>query len=84
LQQEDAFCIGKEWEKHFNNVIDKGTYKGTWAIDHAGLVRNEGKVYVPENVTTRSELIKINYNNSWQGGHANRDRTIQTLTRYYW
>jgi hypothetical protein len=27
LQQKDAFCIGREWEKHLNNVIDKGTYK---------------------------------------------------------
>jgi hypothetical protein len=38
LQQEDAFCIGKEWTKHASNAIPKGNYKGTWVIDHAGLV----------------------------------------------
>ena len=63
LQQEDAFCIGKEWEKHPSSVIDKGTYKGTWAVDHAGLVRNESKIYVSKNIATRSKLMKINHNN---------------------
>jgi hypothetical protein len=53
-------------------------------VDHAGFVRNKNKVYVPENVAIRSELIKINYNSPWQSGHAGRDRTIQTFTRYYW
>lgn len=84
LQQEDAFCIGKEWEKHVSNTIPKGDYKGTWAVDHAGLVRNGGKVYVPLDEATRSELMKINHDDPWQGGHAGRDRTIETLTRYYW
>ena len=83
LQQEDAFCIGKEWVKHANNIIPKGDYKGIWAIDNAGLVRHDGKVYVPLDEATRSELMKINHDDPWQGGHAGRDRTIETLTRYY-
>jgi len=57
LQQEDAFCIGKEWVKHASNTIPKGDYKGTWAIDHAGLVRHDGKVYVPLDEATRSECV---------------------------
>jgi hypothetical protein len=83
LQQEDAFCIEKEWEKHISNTILKGDYKGTWIIDHTGLVRNGSKVYISLDEATRSELMKINYDNPWQGGHAGRDRTIETLTRYY-
>jgi hypothetical protein len=76
LQQEDAFCIEREWKKHLNNVIDKEIYKGIWAVDHAGFVRNESKIYVLEDVATRSELMKINHNSLWQSGHAGRDRTI--------
>jgi Integrase zinc binding domain len=65
-------------------MILKGDYKGIWAIDNTGLVRHDDKVYIPLDEATRSELMKINYNDLWQSGHAGRDRIIKTLTRYYW
>jgi hypothetical protein len=53
-----------------SNTILKKDYKGIWVVDYAGLVRNDSKVYISLNEATRSELIKINYDNLWQGGHA--------------
>jgi Integrase zinc binding domain len=65
-------------------MISKRDYKGIWVIDNAGLVRHDGKVYIPLDEATRSELIKINHDDLWQGGYVGRDRIIETLTRYYW
>jgi len=44
-------------------MILKRDYKEIWAVDHTGLVRNGGKIYISLDKATRSELIKINYNN---------------------
>jgi hypothetical protein len=48
-----------------SNTILKGDYKGTWAVDYTGLVRNDGKVYVLLDEATRSELMKINHDDLW-------------------
>jgi hypothetical protein len=48
-----------------SNTILKRDYKGISAVDYAGLVRNDGKVYVFLDEATRSELIKINHDNLW-------------------
>ena len=42
-------------------MVRKGDFKGTWFIDHAGLVRKHGKVYIPRDKAIIAELLRINY-----------------------
>src|SRR6266511_5131204 len=65
-------------------MIRKGNFKGTWSIDHTGLVRKHGKVYVHRDEATIAKLLKINHDDPWQGGHSGRDRTSKTVSHYYW
>ena len=64
-------------------MILKRDYKRIWAIDNTGLVRHDSKIYILLDEAIRSELIKINHNNPWQNNYTSRDKTIETLTRYY-
>ena len=68
LQSIDPFCQEQSWRKVPGGVIERGRWKGTWHIDPAGLVRNSGAVYVPEDLAIRSEILRVNHDDPWQGG----------------
>ena len=85
LQSIDKFCQEQSWRKLPNGHIRSGRWKGTWYTDAAGLVRQAGAVYVPEDFTIRSEILRVNHDDPWQGGHFGRKRTRKVIQRfYYW
>lgn len=55
-----------------------------WQVDPHGLLRREGKVWVPPNRPLRHEILMRNHDDPL-GGHFGVDRTIDILKRkYYW
>ena len=85
LQSIDNFCKKQPWRTFPDGRIPAGRWKGTWHTDPAGLVRNAGAVYVPEDLTIRSEILRVNHDDPWQGGHFGRSRTQKVIKRfYYW
>lgn len=84
LQGQDVFCSSKKWKEFPDHKILIGDHKGKWSEDHAGLVRREGCVYVPRNIATRQEILRLNHDNPWQGGHFGVTRTLETLSMHYW
>jgi hypothetical protein len=84
LQTEDAWCRKQEWKAFPDNEVNEGPYRGRWCEDHAGLVRRAGAVYVPKDPATRAEILRVNHDDPWQGGHFGKTRTLETISRYYW
>ena len=84
LQSEDDWCRRKAWERHPQGKVCEAPYKGTWRVDHAGLVRCDGAVYVPRDPATKAEILRANHDDPWQGGHFGRSRTLEIIQRFYW
>jgi transposase InsO family protein len=84
LQGRDAWCLMKEWEGLPNSEILKGPMRGRWRVDREGLVRCDGGVYVPYDPATRAEILRMNHDDPWLGGHFGAKRTVHTVTRHYW
>src|SRR6266498_677303 len=74
----------EERESVEDGKILGGEFQGPWTVDTQGLVRKDGKVYVPDDIAIRKEIFHFNHDDSWQGGHAGRDRTTENVARYYW
>ena len=53
-----------------------------WKIK-AELVLKEGKIYVPDNVKLRSEIIQLHYDMPIVG-HGGQWKTVELVTRNYW
>lgn len=84
LQSRDAFCSEQKWNMYPEGRITNAPYKGIWNVDPAGLVRCDGAVYVPEDQAIRQEIIRVNHDDPWQGGHFGRGRTLEVIQRCYW
>jgi transposase InsO family protein len=84
LQSRDAWCKQREWERVPEGRIKSGPYKGRWCADHAGLMRCDGAVYIPEDPATIMEVLRVNHDDPWQGGHFGRNRTEEVIRRFYW
>jgi hypothetical protein len=84
LQSGDDWSKRKEWESLEGGKVLGGEFQGVWTVDRHGLVRKDGKVYVPDDSAIRKEILRLNHDDPWQGGHAGRDRTIENIARYYW
>ena len=84
LQTSDAWCLGREWEAHPDKKIQKGPFKGSWGVDRAGIVRRECAAYVPQDPAIRNEILRVNHDDPWQGGHFGEHRTKETIMRHYW
>ena len=84
LQNGDAWCKGRAWEASSEGIVETGPFRGRWSGDPTGLLRCDGVVYVPEDYETRAEILKMNHDDPWQGGHFGRQRTLDTITRCYW
>ena len=85
LQSNDEWCKREAWKKHASSKVSKCKFKGLWSQDKQGLVRYDGAVYVPNDPATRAELMRVNHDDPWQGGHFGRERTCELIKRfYYW
>ena len=84
LQAEDAWCKEKKWKAYLNGGVPSGPHQGRWCEDPAGLVRCAGRVYVPNDPATRAEILRVNHDDPWQGGHFGYTRTLEVISRYYW
>jgi len=84
LQSEDDWSKRRTWESVEGGKVLGGEFQGVWTTDPYGLVRKDGKVYVPDDAAIRKEILRLNHDDPWQGGHAGRDRTTQNVARYYW
>ena len=65
LQSIDTFCQEQSWREYPAGKIEKGRWKGTWYTNSTGLVRNAGVVYVPNNLTIRAEILRVNHDDPW-------------------
>lgn len=84
LQALDAWCTEAQWKRAPGGKISQGVFKGTWSEDPAGIVRRNGAAYVPRDPATRQEILRVNHDDPWQGGHFGRTRTYTTIARHYW
>jgi transposase InsO family protein len=84
LQDHDEWCQKREWSTLPNGKVTSGPFRGTWSVDHASIVRRDGAAYVPNDPWTRGEILRVNHDDPWQGGHFGRARTQETIMRVYW
>lgn len=84
LQERDAFCRERQWIKLKDDAFVNGAKKGAWSVDPAGIVRVHGVAYIPKDARIRREILRVNHDDPWQGGHFGRKRTLEVIRRYYW
>lgn len=84
LQGRDAFCSEQKWNLFPDGRVTTPPMEGTWCVDHAGIVRNDGAVYIPDDMTVKQEILRVNHDDPWQGGHFGRTKTLEVLQRCYW
>jgi transposase InsO family protein len=84
LQHRDAWCKERSWEALPESIVKEGPFRGVWSEDHAGLVRHDGAVYVPPDQATQREILRVNHDDPWQGGHFGQKRTLEVIQRRYW
>ena len=84
LQTSDAWCREKEWEALPEGKVKSGLFRGSWSVDHAGIVRRNGAAYIPRDSAVRNEILRVNHDDPWQGGHFGQRRTHATILRHYW
>jgi hypothetical protein len=84
LQAKDAWCTEQKWKAYPDNKVTEEPYRGRWCEDPAGLVRCDGAVYVPNDPATRAEILRVNHDDPWQGGHFGIQRTWKVIKRHYW
>src|SRR3989440_10760034 len=84
LQHRDAWCKERSWEALPEGIVKEGPFRGVWSEDHAGLVRHDGAVYVPPDQATQREILRVNHDDPWQGGHFGQKRTLEVIQRRYW
>lgn len=63
---------------------DEPSPGGPWSVDRDGLLRHKGRIFVPEEITIRRELLRL-YHDDPLAGHFGVDRTKELLSRkFYW
>jgi transposase InsO family protein len=83
LQANDTWCKERKWESEPVRENTAGTEEQLWAVDSNGLVRHKGRVFVPNDPAVRQEILRVNHDDPWQGGHFGRERTLKMIRNYY-
>ena len=85
LQKLDDFVSRREWSRFPNNVVQgMSPFNGKWTVDRRGLIRREGKLYIPKDPATRAEILRVNHDDPWSGGHFGVAKTTEVISRCYW
>lgn len=84
LQDQDSWCLEAAWESYPKGIVPKGTFKGTWTKSPSGIVRRGDAAYVPRDPAIRQEVLRVNHDDPWQGGHFGQRRTHEVIARHYW
>lgn len=84
VQGKDPFCTEQKWSAYPEGKVTDAPMKGTWSVDAAGIVRRNGAAYIPNDPAIRQEIIRVNHDDPWQGGHFGRKRTLEVAQRAYW
>jgi hypothetical protein len=79
LQHRDAWCKERSWEALPGGIVKEGPFKGIWSEDHSGLVRHDSAVYIPQNRATQMEILRVNHDDPWQGGHFGQKRRLKVV-----
>jgi hypothetical protein len=82
IQQGDAFVAEKL--QQINQAEGKEAERSPWGIDPKGLLRINGRVYIPKIKSVCDEIMRTNHDDP-QGGHFGRTRTSDAIRRkYFW
>jgi transposase InsO family protein len=84
LQSQDPFIQSKDWCAHPSIQIEDEDMKGHWTMDSKGLVRKDRLVYIPNDPAVRAEVMRVNHDDPWTGGHFGQIKTFRTISRCYW
>jgi transposase InsO family protein len=81
LQKGDALAAekGKAGEKE-----QVAGVSGKWKVDSNGLLRYQGKAYVPPDMAVRGEIMKICHDDPLSGHFGQRKTLTLVRRRYYW
>ena len=71
-QRTDPFVKGRAWRSTAER----------WAIDRAGLLRKEGKAYIPPSSSLRNEIMRTNHDDP-HASHFGAGKTLALLRRHY-
>ena len=84
LQAEDSFAVRLCSNILAPTLSRRPKPSKVWSVDSEGLLRHEGRIYVPGDPATRQELISKNHDDPL-AGHFGAERTLELLGRkYYW
>ena len=81
LQKGDALAVDKSRE--IRQKKEAGV-TGSWAIGSDGLLRRQGKAYVPPDMAIRAEIMKICHDDPLSGHFGQRKTNTLVRRRYYW
>ncbi len=86
LQQVDTLAQRQlsDIQARAKRRVNAGKKESPWAVDPAGILRHEGRVYIPAEETLRAEILRKHHDDPL-AGHYGTERTRELLTRkYYW
>ena len=79
-QAIDPFFLRREW----SSQQDGGLPLPGWMLDSTGVLRKEGKIYVPQQPALKAELLRVVHDEPF-AGHFGEAKTYDLLSRnYYW
>jgi hypothetical protein len=80
LQPLDPFVAEQRWTLYPEGVVDDTKpFNGKWTVDDRGLVRKDGRVFIPRDPAVKVEILRVNHDNPWDGGHFGVTYTIKVV-----
>ena len=70
----------RTWAAYPDGVVSGLTpMNGQWRVDQAGIVRRNGLIYILNDLVIKAEILRVNHNDPWDGGHFGRARTLKVI-----
>ena len=80
----DSWVTERRWEQYPAGTVTKGAMQGKWAVDENGIVRRDGMAYVPNDPAIRAEILRVNHDDPWEGGHFGVAKTVEVIQSRFW